>query len=287
MRGKEMKNVAIVYCGGLSVAQDKIEAYEHIYNIPTVLIDGEEVLLVNVDIKADEFYEQLKQGKMFRTSLPRLDMLEKLFRKLLKEYKEVVYITMSSALSGTHQSGVLMAQEIDPRRIKVFDSLSAVEGGELFIATAHQMSIEGYSAEKIMDHLETIRGNYKIYFKVEDIDYLVKGGRIGKAVGSVANFLKIQPILTISEDGFIDSYAKVRNTKKMMKKMFAVIDDFNITDKTEFTIIHSYEDLDYIEGVRADLATSYPSIKINVSPLSPIIGTHVGRNVLGISVINY
>jgi len=284
-----MKNVAIVYCGGISIAKDKQETMEHAYNIPTVLIDGEEVLLVNVDIEPAAFYQTLREGKRYTTSLPRLDMLEDLFNKLLKEYNEVVYITMSSELSGTYQSGVLMAQEIDARRIKVFDSLSAVEGGELFVATAHKMSVEGSSAEKILDHLETIRSNYRVYFRVQDIDYLVKGGRIGKAVGSVANFLNIQPILTVNSDGMIDTYAKVRNSKKLMKKIFAAIDDFEIGDNTEFTIIHSYEEtnMETVNKAKEVLAEKYPGVKINISFLSPIIGTHIGFDILGICVTNF
>ncbi len=286
MKSKK-NNVAVVYCGGLAVSQDRKDNLEHIYNIPTVLIDGEETLLVNVDIEPYQFYDNLRAGKMYRTSLPRLDMLEKLFKKLLKEYQEIVYITLSSQLSGTFQSGVLMAQEIDARRIKVFDSLAAVEAGEIYIDTAHKMSVEGASAEKIVDHLATLRDKYRVYFRVEDIDFLVKGGRIGKAVGSVANFLKIQPILTINSEGLIDSYAKVRNSKKMMKKIFSVIDEFDITDNTEFTVIHSYKDLTVVNEAIAILEKTYPNIKINLSYLSPIIGAHIGYDILGICVTNF
>jgi len=281
-----MKNVAIIYCGGISISEET-KALEGVYNISTVLIDGEEVKLINEDITSEEFYNELRQGKRFKTSLPKLDMLEELFERLLKEYNEIIYITLSSELSGTFQSGVLLANEVSETRIKVFDSLTAIEGGELFVHSAQKLSQEGKNADEILKELETKRDKSIIYFKVDDIDYLVKGGRIGKAAGSVANFLSIKPVLTLNPNGFIDTFAKVRNSKKLEKKLIEVFDNFNINENSVFTIVHSYEDLTVANKFKEKLEERFPQATYRINYLSPIIGTHVGCNVIGICATNY
>lgn len=230
------------------------------------------------------FYNKLREGADITTSLISPGVLMKTFKESLDNGKDVMFICMSSGLTGTYQSAVIASEDIQDaypdRRCLVIDSMSASLGEGFLAIKAAKMRSEGCPIDEVYQWIEDNKFKMRHIFTVDDLKYLKKGGRISGAASLVGNVLNIKPILYATDYGTIDLHATVRGKKKAIKALlndlFAYID---IASNDMIGIAHCdcKDEADYLEN---EISNVYPDIEIINKVYDRCSGTHVGPGAL-------
>lgn len=252
-----------------------------------VLIDGKEYLEER-DISKDLFYEKLKNGADITTSQPSPGVILEMYDKILQEHEELVYIPMSSGLSGTCQTAKMLAQDYNGR-VHVADNGRITITMMQAVLDALVMAKEGKSGAEIKEYLEKDALNAPIYLVVDDLNYLKKGGRVTAAAAAIATVLNIKPVLHVN-GGKIDSFAKVRGNKQAIKAMFKAIEDERDTRFAgkKYRMNAAYAGDDSVgEAWKKEIKEHYPDVDIKVYSLPMSISTHVGPGTIGIGIYSY
>ncbi|KJJ69652.1 DegV family protein [Clostridium sp. FS41] len=279
-------SIAIVADSNSGVTQNEArELGIHVLPMP-FMINGE-VYYEGIDLTHQEFYKRMEEGADITTSQPSPKDVLELWDNLLKEYDEIVYIPMSSGLSGSCQTAMMLADEYDGRvqvvnnqRISVTQRQSALD--------ARDLAAKGYRAGEIKNILEETKFNSIIYITVDTLKYLRKGGRITPAAAALGTLLKIKPVLTI-EGEKLDAFSKARTMKQARTTMLTALAhdlEERLGDKNAFhtylQIAHTCNE-DAAEELKETVRELYPSAPVFVAPLSLSIGCHIGPGALAVA----
>ena len=194
-------------------------------------IDGVEYL-EDINLTQEEFYEKLKNDADISTSQPSIGTLQDYFDELLKDNDEVVFIPMSSGLSGTCQTATMVAGDYDGK-VQVVNNQRISVTMRQSVIDAKALADKGKNAEEIKDILEAHKMDSSIYITLETLKYLKKGGRITPAAAAIGTMLKLNPVLQIQGEK-LDAFAKARgkaSAKKIMLK--AMKDDCDYDGKVQ------------------------------------------------------
>lgn len=252
-----------------------------------ILIDGK-VYLEEKDISKDRFFELLEAGADIKTSQPSPGDIMDMFQKLLGEYEEVVYIPMTSGLSGTCQTATVLAEDFNGR-VHVVDNLRISVPMRMSVYDAIALAKEGKSGAEIKAYLEADALNAPIFIMVDTLKYLKKGGRVTAAGAAIGEVLNIKPVLKI-DGGKLDAFAKVRGSRQAVRVMLKAVEkerDTRLKDK-KYMIAGAYSGDDATgEEVKAILEENFPGQKIIVNPLPLCICAHIGPGAFGMAVVAY
>lgn len=236
-----------------------------------------------IDITPQEVYDNL-ENEVPKTSLPSAQETEEILTKLETEgYTHVICISISSGLSGSFNA-IRLALEDHPKLTSfVYDSkILAYPQGEIVLEVAKLIK-ESKSFEEIVQEIPEIRKRVIGYFTINTLEYLKKGGRIGRLAGTVGELLNLKPIITTDEDGVYYNVAKVRGRKQSLSKMTELLKGYLDKSKCEVAVLHAGcedEAIKYMNSLK-DL-TNVVSIKI--AEISPALGIHGGPGLIGFSV---
>ena len=236
-----------------------------------------------IDISPQEVYDNLEK-EVPKTSLPSAKETEEILNKLEQEgYTHVICISISSGLSGSFNA-IRLALEDHPKLTSfVYDSkILAYPQGEIVLEVAKLIK-EGKSYEEIIKEIPEIRKRVIGYFTINTLEYLKKGGRIGRLAGTVGELLNLKPIITTDEDGVYYNVVKVRGRKQSLSKMTELLKGYLAKGKCEVAVLHAGcedEAIKYMNSLK-DL-TNVVSIKI--AEISPALGIHGGPGLIGFSV---
>ena len=236
-----------------------------------------------IDISPQEVYDNLEK-EVPKTSLPSAQETEETLNKLEEEgYTHVICISISSGLSGSFNA-LRLALEDHPKLTSfVYDSkILAYPQGEIVLEVAKLIK-EGKSYEEIIKEIPEIRKRVIGYFTINTLEYLKRGGRIGRLAGTVGELLNLKPIITTDEDGVYYNVAKVRGRKQSLSKMTELLKEYLAKGKCEVAVLHAGcedEAIKYMNSLK-DL-TNVVSIKI--AEISPALGIHGGPGLIGFSV---
>jgi DegV family protein with EDD domain len=236
-----------------------------------------------IDLTTQDFYRKLEQSKTLpTTATPAPGIFAEVYDQLAEETDEILTITISSKLSGTYKSAV-EGKEVrkSKTRLEIIDSLSAISRLGLITIAAAKAAQAGGSLDEVIEvtHSSMRRVDMRIVF--DTLEYLKRGGRIGTAQAFLGSMLKMNPILTI-KDGSTEAVTRVRSRAKAMDYLcdfamsFSHIEEMAIEDATT---------PDEVEILIERLNSVFPGERIYRMKVSPVIGTHVGPHVLGISVL--
>ena len=185
--------------------------------IPLRVAFGDKEYLENVDLSKEKFYELLLGSEEFpKTSQASPAVLEELFADAKKNGDEAIYITLSSALSGTYQTACMICEDAEYDGAYVFDSRNATGGQRMIVEYACRLRDEGKNAAEMIAGLESIRDRVELYACVNTLEYLHKGGRISHAVYTLGSLAQIKPIISVNEEGRVMLPAKVMGMRKGM-----------------------------------------------------------------------
>ena len=185
--------------------------------IPLRVAFGDREYQENVDLSKDLFYELLLGSEVFpKTSQASPAVLEELFERAKAAGDEAIYITLSSALSGTYQTACMVREDVEYPGNYVFDSRNATGGQRMLVEYACQLRDQGKNAAEILAGLEAIRDRIELYAVVNTLEYLHKGGRISHAVYTLGNLAQIKPIISVDPEGRVALPGKVMGMRKGM-----------------------------------------------------------------------
>lgn len=248
-------------------------------------IDGEEHFEYKTMNHA-QFFEKLRAGAEVSTSMPSPADLMDTWDELLKEYDEVLYIPMSSGLSGSCQAAMGFAAEYDGK-VEVVDNKRISVIMKQSIWEAKYMADQGKSAKEIKEYLEKDGLNASIYVAVDTLEYLKKSGRVTAAGAAIGSVLSIKPVLQI-QGGKLDAYKKVRGMNQAIK---AMVEGIRSDRETRFAgkevvIRAAYSGSDEVRKNWADaLKEAFPDVEMEMDMLPISICCHTGEGAMGIGIM--
>lgn len=252
-----------------------------------VIIDGQSYR-EGIDITTSEFYDKLRNSSSFpSTSQPPLGEMIALYDGLAQDgYDAVISIHLSSTISGFVNSLRQINDQLTSN-IKVipYDSQVTVKLMGYLVLAAAQMAKQGNSVEDIINRLDDLRTTINNVFIVDDLQNLVRGGRLSNASAFIGSLLKIKPLLSMHTPSHeIEAFEKVRSTKKALARCEEIFDqsvaeaDYPI----RAIVIHANDEPAAIKW-RDKLSAKYPNIPFEISYFGPVIGTHLGEKALAIA----
>lgn len=261
-----------------------VDQYQ-IHLIPLRLFFGEESFADGVDIRPSEFYAKLAAADQLpTTSQPSPADYAAAYEKLLQDHpdSEIMSIHLSSGLSGTYQSATIGRSMLDdPEKVTVVDSKSASYGYGLAVVRAAKLAQQGLSIPAIQTEIEKLLSSRELYFLVDDLEYLRKGGRIGRASAVLGTLLNVKPILSIDENGVIYSVDKVRGQKKAMARIVEMMRQNLTARKINLAMGHTANQAS-CEPLVQMMREHYEIGEIVYSEVGPVIGTHTGAGTIAI-----
>lgn len=247
--------------------------------VPLKVLFGEESFLDGVTITNNQFYERLaKVDTLPKTSQPSPTEFMEVYERQLAQnpHASIISIHLSSALSGTYQSAVLGSTLLETDSdITVIDSKSASYGCGMLVVKAAEMAAAGEPKERIVEKVNAMIKDRQMYFLLDTLDYLQKGGRIGKAAALFGSILNIKPILSIDQEGVVTAVDKVRGTKKAMQRIVDLFKQEFGDDAVEMTVGWTAKS-DLAKELAALAQTQLKVVTIRQTDIGSVIGTHAG-----------
>ena len=264
---------------GITQAQSK-ELGVKVIPMP-FFIDGEQYF-EDINLTQEEFYEKLQQDADISTSQPSIGEMQDAFDELLKEYDELVYIPMSSGLSGTCQTATMVADDYDGK-VQVVNNQRISVTMRQSVLDAKELAKRGKSAAEIKEILEKHKMESSIYITLDTLKYLKKGGRITPAAAAIGTMLKLNPVLQIQGE-------KLDAKKIMLKAMQDDLDtrfaEFAKDGKMHMEVAYSGNP-EEAEEWAALVKETFPQFDFHMDPLSLSVACHIGHGALAIATSAY
>lgn len=274
------KEIALVVDSTFDLPEDMIKDFP-LEIVPLKVHFGEDAYLDRVELSPVDFYRMLVERSEFpKTAQPPVGAFVKVFERLSQEGKSILSIHLSSKLSGTCGAAEMAKNEVKDADITVFDTLQASVGTGLFVKRAMDGIKAGADKEEILKGLEALRESCKVYFSVDTLEYLQKGGRIGKAQAFLGSILNIKPLLQL-EDGEVKPLEKVRGEKKSFQRLLELAGEKCHEKDWGIALAHA-NNQKVAERLAASFKEKY-NIEVNIfSVIGPVIGTHTGPGTIGL-----
>ena len=251
--------------------------------IPLSVRFGPDEYQENVDLSKAKFYELLLQSEdPPKTSQASPQILLDLFEDAVNAEDDIIYFTLSSALSGTYQSAVMAKNLADSPLCHVVDSLNATGGQRMILEYAAKLRDEGKTAAEIVSATEQLRGRIVLFACIDTLEYLYKGGRISQTVYKLGTLANIKPIITVEPDGSIGIPAKAMGMRKGMDHLCKQAEARPADPDFPFYVMYTNN-----RSVAETLAARLEAAGISVSDdriiqVGAAIGSHVGPDACGI-----
>ncbi|NLR09129.1 MULTISPECIES: DegV family protein [Lactobacillaceae] len=278
--------IAVVTDSTSYLSAEEVERY-HIHVVPIpVIIDGRSYD-EDVDITTSEFYERLRNSKSFpSTSQPPLGEMINLYDHLAEEgYDAVISIHLASTISGFVNQLKALAPTIENIKVIPYDSQITVKLMGYLAIEASRMAAKGADPDEIIARLDDLRATIGEYFVVDDLQNLVRGGRLSNASGFIGSVLRIKPLLTFDDETHeIVAFEKVRSRKKALAR----VEDLFVEAQAKVdyplrALVIDANDPDGGQMWANKIATQYPEIPVERSYFGPVIGTHLGEKALALA----
>ncbi|EOT29355.1 DegV family protein [Enterococcus saccharolyticus] len=265
---------------------ERIQKHPDLFIMPIPAILDGQIYNEGIDIEADEYYGLLKNSKEFpTTSQPALGEALELYESIAaKGYDTIISIHLSSGISGFVNNLHTIENAIDGVKIIPYDSkITSMPMGHMV-----EVAVDGIDQEKslaeILVHLDVIRDNTHAYLIIDDLNNLVRGGRLTNGAAVVAGLLKIKPVLTF-EEGKIVLFEKIRSSKKAFNRAEEVIGQHKdeIKHPVKLYVIHA-NNLEMALEEQKKLQERYPDVPVEIGYFGPVIGTHLGEKAIGLAI---
>lgn len=244
-----------------------------------------ETFLDGVTLQPQEFYKRLKQAdELSTTSQPSPNEFVEAYRKVAGDEKhDIISIHLSAAMSGTYQSAVLAKSMLEGElHIEVVDGKKASYATGMIVVAVAEAAKAGKSLEECRALAERLVREMRVYFMVDTLHYLQKGGRIGKASALLGSLLNIKPILKLDEDGEVAPEEKVRGKKKALARIYSKLQEYAGDDPVRIGLLHADAKGETV-SVKQTLKERLNISRLEIAELGPVIGTHAGPGTIGIA----
>jgi len=238
-----------------------------------------------IDLRPGEFYQMLASAPTLpTTSQPSPAEFAAAYRELATAgSEEIVVVTLSATLSGTYESAMLAAKDA-PVPVRVVDGKRASQGTALIVQAAADARDSGMTAEEVESHATKVARSSRLFFLLDTLEYLVKGGRAGKATGLAASLLNIKPVLEVNADGIIEPFKKVRGRSQAVAALAAhVAEEAAERGRLRVALLHAHLEGE-AEELEAALVEAGADIEIvSHGVIGAVIGTYTGPGAVGVA----
>ena len=278
--------IAILTDSCSDVPLNLLERY-HIYEMALCINYKDKSYRDRIEITPDEVYKN-KKNEIPHTSLPTIGEIHETINKIIADgYNQIIIPVISSGLSGTYKAIEMVCGDFKDIKTKVIDTKNIAIGSGFLSVYAAQLIEKNLNFEEIVKKVEDKIKDSNIYYSLQTLQYLVKGGRLGRVEGMIGSVLQIKPIISCDNDGIYYTVEKVRGRKQSINKLMEIV-QAKIKDKKNYylAICHGYaqEEADKIKEKMkpyVDNATLYMEGQI-----SPALGVHTGPGLVGIGCFN-
>lgn len=278
-----MEKIALITDSGCDLTKEQLKKY-NVNLLPFRVIYKDKEFADKLEISAEYVYENLHK-EIPTTSLPSIQDMEDTINNLIKDgYTHLIAITISSNLSGTYNSLRLVCENHPEIKSYIFDTkiLSIPQG--IIVKECSNMIQENKSFQEIIDTLPSFRKNIAAYYTLDTLEYLKKGGRIGKVTATIGDVLNIKPIITVTDDGIYKTHSKTRGKKQSVTKMKHILED-NYLENGKYNVW-------ILEGGAKKEAEQFLNsvknntniISISIATIGPALGVHTGTGLIGFAV---
>jgi DegV family protein with EDD domain len=278
-----MNKIALVTDSTANMPPAMVAQYQ-VHVIPVRIQWDEETLVDGVDISATQFYERLVKSKSIpTTSQPSAGDFMALFEQLAQDHDGIIAPLISSGVSGTVNSAETALQTFSQVPVEMIDTHLAAGAAGLVVETAARAIAAGKDLKAVRAAVDSVRETVKVYFVVDTLKYLHKGGRIGGASRYMGTALDIKPILYLDDNGKIDALEKVRTKKKAIERIIELAAEHVGASKARAVVMHANAP-EEAERVRGQVATRMDCEQVDIYEIGPAVGVHVGPGAIGLSV---
>ena len=237
-----------------------------------------------IDIIPSTFYKRLaKSSTLPTTSQPPAEEFSQIYEELAADHEGIIVPLISSGISGTVSSATTAASTFSKVPVEVIDTRSTAAGLALVVTAIAEAVVGGKSLPAIKELAEAIVQRLDLFFAVDTLEYLHKGGRIGGASRYFGAALNIKPILYLDDQGKIDALERVRTKRKVMARLVQIAVDKAAGKAVHVGIIHA-DALQEAMEIREQLLIQLDCKQSEIYDISPVIGTHVGPGTVGIGI---
>ncbi len=236
--------------------------------------------------EAVEFYNGMREGDSCSTSQISTENFKEFFTPFLESGEDVIYVSLSSGLSGSYNNSVIAIEELKEtfkdRKIHSIDSLAASLGEGLFTLQLAKKRDEGCAFEEIVEWGENNKSNVMLWFTVDDLKYLRKGGRVSATSAVVGTILDIKPVLQCNNEGRLVANAKVKGRKKAIKTLFDDMNKYGIDINGQEICISHGDCLEDAITLQNMIENEYPDCTFIIGNIGAVIGAHSGPGTLAL-----
>lgn len=278
-----MVKIKIVTDSTADLPRELIEKYG-ITVVPLKVMFGSEIYRDGVDLTSRQFYEKFRTSHdLPTTSQPSPQEFVEAYRPLIEEGASIISIHISSSLSGTLQSARLAKTMLGYEELDIIDSRLVSLALGLVVLAAAQKAAAGGTKEEVLRTASQVMDNIQAYFLVDTLEYLQRGGRIGKAQAFLGSLLNVKPICMLKE-GIIYPYEKARGKAKAMERLVEIVaEKFPVGCPLWCALVHG-DDPEGMAQLREKLQNKIACSYMLTGEIGPVVGTHAGPGLLGIIV---
>lgn len=281
-----MSNYVIYTDSACDLKPELLKEWGVSYKSLTFRFDDAETEYSNDDMDATAFYNKMKEGATAKTAAVNVESFTQAFEEILKEGKDILYIGFSSGLSTTYNSGRLAAQQLQEkypeRKIITVDSLAASAGEGLLLYLTLEEQKKGATIEEAAAFAEDMKFRLGIWFTVDDLEYLKRGGRVSATTAFVGNMLGIKPVLYMDNEGHLINRSKVRGRRAAIAALAEKFGEFSTKESDGIAFISHGDCLNDAKLLEEMLKTRYNARVEVITDVGPVIGAHTGPGVLAL-----
>ncbi|MGL5151954.1 MAG: DegV family protein [Clostridium sp.] len=277
-----MEKIALITDSACDLTFDEIQK-NNINMIPFRIIYSYGEYEDKITITPKEVYNSFK-NEIPTTSLPSMEQLNDLLNELEADgYTHLIAITISSGLSGTFNALRLYIEERTSLKYFLYDTstLSIAEGS--IVLDASKMIANGNSFDEIIATLPSLRKKTHTFFTLDTLEYLIKGGRIGKVTGTLGQILDLKPIIKVGDDGIYHNHSKVRGRKKSLNTLIDIVNSYTHATKCKVWIVQG-DALDDAKIFKDKISNNPNVIDVEITECGPALVVHTGPGLIGMVI---
>ncbi|WP_148889077.1 DegV family protein [Streptococcus cristatus] len=265
---------------------DSLRGNDHLFVLDIPVVIAGETYVEGKNLIASEFYEKMAAADdLPKTSQPSVAELEETLTRLASEdYTHVLGLFLSSGISGFYQNIQYITDEFPDLKIAFPDSKITSAPLGLMVENALTWAAEGQDFEEILLKIQRQIDGTSAFIMVDDLNHLVKGGRLSNGAAILGNLLSIKPILYFNAAGVIEVFEKIRTEKKAIKRLIEVVEEKTVSASYQVMVIHGNAE-EKAESLRQQLIAAGIADDISLATFGSVIGTHLGEGSVALAYI--
>ena len=265
---------------------DSLRGNDHLFVLDIPVVIAGETYVEGKNLTASEFYEKMAAAdELPKTSQPSVAELEETLTRLASEdYTHVLGLFLSSGISGFYRNIQYLKDEFPDLKIAFPDSKITSAPLGLMVENALTWAAEGQDFEEILLKIQRQIDGTSAFIMVDDLNHLVKGGRLSNGAAILGNLLSIKPILYFNDAGVIEVFEKIRTEKKAIKRLIEVVEEKTASASYQIIVIHGNAE-EKAESLRQQLIEAGIADDISLATFGSVIGTHLGEGSVALAYI--